>query len=157
MILAVLLISSVSYRYVFLLTSDYVLAVFSWLLCTALVFIPCLYIHNIRLREKNNIPLQGITTNMHHCLAESIGKGTTNRCKLQAVWRSKRISDDLHCWCYHFDCSHLKKMDSLWAVLEYQQHETDSHQQQFMKMSCCWPWQNHFCIQECCPRMQGSR
>ena len=63
MILAVLLISSVSYRYVFLLTSDYVLAVFSWLLCTALVFIPCLYIHNIRLREKNNIPIQGTTTN----------------------------------------------------------------------------------------------
>ena len=55
------LISSVGYRYVFLLTSDYVPAVFSWLLCKALVFIPCLYIHNIRLREKNNISLQGTT------------------------------------------------------------------------------------------------
>ena len=101
-------------------------------------------------------PSQTIMTNLHHCLAEIIGKGTTNRCKLQAVWRSKRISDDLYCGCYRFDCSHLKKMDSLWTVLEHQQHEADSHQQQFTKMSDCWPWQNHFCIQEYRPGMQGS-
>lgn len=61
MILAILLITSISYRYIFLLTSDFVLSLFYWVLCTALVFIPCLYIYDILLRRKNNIPLQGTT------------------------------------------------------------------------------------------------
>lgn len=60
-ILAILLITSISYRYIFLMTSDYVLSLFYWMLCTALVFIPCLYIYDILLSENNNIPLQGIT------------------------------------------------------------------------------------------------
>ena len=43
------------------MTSDYVLSLFYWVLCTALVFIPYLYIYNILLYGKNNIPLQGTT------------------------------------------------------------------------------------------------
>ena len=59
--LAILLITSISYRYIFLMTSDYVLSLFYWVLCTALVFIPYHYIYNILSCGKNNIPLQGTT------------------------------------------------------------------------------------------------
>ena len=43
------------------MTSDYVLSLFYWVLCTALVFIPYLYIYNILSCGKNNIPLHGTT------------------------------------------------------------------------------------------------
>ena len=44
------------------MTSDYVLSLFYWVLCTALVFIPYHYIYNILSCGKNNISLQGTTS-----------------------------------------------------------------------------------------------